>query len=88
MTSILERFQELQGDEDAAERGAKLLSQFAFKPTTDMLTGEDFAIALAAILAYVQAVGVRETQISVERAGKVFNASISDGVQMHDALGG
>jgi hypothetical protein len=91
LTSILERIHALQDDPTIGEKGARLVAELAFKPTSDTMTGEDLAVALATLLAYGQAIATQpdaDVKVESSEGGKVFTAAISDSVRMRDALGG
>ena len=92
MITIMQRLVELRSDATLGEKGLKTLSSLAFKPVTDTMTGEEFALTLAIIIAYGEqtqhktsppVVGIDDTP-----QGKVYNASIDDSVAIAERFGG
>lgn len=90
--SVWDRIKELRSDPTLGERGVKVLGSLSFKPIEDTLTGEEFAVTLATILAYMTVPAEQRSAVKVEslqtEGGKVYNAGISDGVSLADKLGG
>lgn len=85
--NILERIAQLKDDPSMPDKGRRFFSELAFRQTTEALTGDDLAIALASLIAYGEQ-AIAQSGVSVERTGNVFTAAISDSVRAQDALGG
>lgn len=90
--TIWDRIKELRSDQTLGDRGVATLGSLQFKPIEDIMTGEEFAVTLATILAYLTVPAEQRSSVNVEslqtEGGKVYNADISDGVSLADKLGG
>jgi hypothetical protein len=91
MKTIIQRVQELKGDPTIESKGMRVIASLNFKPVTDTMTGEEFALTLATIIAYGDKhMKATSTDVRVDDTpgGKVYNASINDGVNITERLGG
>jgi hypothetical protein len=92
MKSITQRLQELVTDPKIGERGVQVLGSLAFKDVTETMTGEEFAVTLATIIAYGRKMApfqpsVQTTEFN-DSGGKVHSATINDGVSVKERIGG
>ena len=91
MKTILQRVQELRGDPSLADKGMRTIASLSFTPIEDTMTGEQFAMTLATIIAYGEkqiAQDSSSVQVDANPGGKVYNASINDGVNITERFGG
>jgi hypothetical protein len=91
MKTIIQRVQELKGDPSLSSKGISTIAALSFTPVDDTMTGEQFALTLATIIAYGEKqLPAQATSVQVDDtpAGKVYNASIQDGVSVTERIGG
>ena len=87
----MQRVQELKADPELASKGIRVIAALSFTPVEETMTGEQFAITLATIIAYgekLPTMSESSVQVDENKSGKVYNASITDGVNVTERLGG